>query len=1153
MAETAEEILELLERRQLVSEKMLGKLRKKVESASRPVSARKLARLLLDKGLVTPVQAKQLLKAEVDPANSAQQPGIDDASRAEPGVVANNSHSPSAQRKDDEALDLGLKALDDEDEILDSAVVATDLDDEILPLDALDGAAGYENDLQANRTAGFDHDPLVTSLDAPAPRRVKSIARVTNRWDSKLILGGSGLLILLVVLGVFLFYVVTRGTAEDQFKLGETAYNSGNYMQAILDFDKYLDKFPKDTRVSEARVRIGLAQMWQEAEVARNWKKALETANATLPAIESEESFAKTARPELAGLLATVADGFAEQARTSGGDEAAELVVLYEQTMVLVDNSSYVPSTQRRSQQKKLDDVEAKILTIKRNINRERELKNTIAKIDEASASGDPQVAYIARDNLLAIYPALEDHLELQGAIRKISGRQREFVEISEERLISLTADEEPPRHVALPSQTGGKAEGVDGHVLYYLAGGALYGIDASNGRALWRRFVGHESEIPPVPLGTQPGSDVLYVDVRTNELVRRGARDGSLVWRLPIEEPLLESIVLPDRLVSTTQSGRILLVDLQQGTSRRQVQLPQPLNVRPGIDEKHGRIYAAADHSNLYVLDAETLACDEVYYVGHSTGGISGPAVSALGIVFVPERLSPDFSQLHVLKTDDNGLGLYKVQDPLRLEGHVVQPPIVLGRRLLVTTNLGVIYLFEIDKGDDSKPITKLTETVKTRDQSIVPQSVIADGHLWVGDMRLTSYQIQSSRGSIVRQRVLHNGDAFVGPMRTIGNVLFHMRQRREQAGLTVMASYIGRQETEDADTKSIWEIDLAVPPAGEPLSQGGSKVIMVSSQAELFEVDPEKIRHGVQGHYKESITALQTMDFDTVLPLKDGRFVFVNEKQPEKVLWLDPSVEENRLRAVELKIPESSFPTYSTVMGGSLLSVSQVGQIFLFELPSGESKTDPFQPRLRPGERVDWQVPAVVEGPDQQAVVYDGRHKLYRIGIRMNTRPQLVAQAERAIDCTLDGGLAALADTVYGVVRGMAADQMVSFSVSDLSPGKQWDLTGHVVWGPIRVGHLVMAATDAQKLYCFQDGQKMSWTAEMPYGPIVGNPLLSEESIILAALSGTIWRVALDSGQEIGHVVVGETLGTGPVHWDAETILLAGHDGTMYSVAAP
>ena len=65
MAETAEDILILLEQRQLVSERMLATLRKKVESASSPVSARKLAKVLLDKGLVTPTQAKQLLKADV--------------------------------------------------------------------------------------------------------------------------------------------------------------------------------------------------------------------------------------------------------------------------------------------------------------------------------------------------------------------------------------------------------------------------------------------------------------------------------------------------------------------------------------------------------------------------------------------------------------------------------------------------------------------------------------------------------------------------------------------------------------------------------------------------------------------------------------------------------------------------------------------------------------------------------------------------------------------------------------------------------------------------------------------------------------------------------------------------------------------------------
>ena len=1152
MAETAAEILELLEQRQLVSEKLLAKLRRKVGSARGPISARKLVKVLLDKGLVTPGQAKQLLKDKVKPKSGAKGPRADRAATDKSSLATDSDHSSRGESQDNGPLELDLQAIDDEAEIgfpsgALAAAAADPLDDDVLMVD------GYEYQVGEDSPAGFDDDPLTTGFDAPVARATKRITLVTQRWDSKLILGGSGTLILLAVLGVFLYYLLSRGTAEDQFKLAESAYNSGNYMQAISDFKKYLDKFSKDTRVSEARVRIGLAQMWQEADVSKNWQKALDMTNTVLPTIESEESFAKTARPELAGLLATVADGFAEQARTSSRDQAQELVDLYEQTMVLVNNSSYVPSTQRRSQQKKLDDVEAKILTVRRNINRDQELEQTVAAIREASSAGQTATAYLARNKLLEVYPALEDNFDLQTAIREISDRQRGFVKVSEEQLTALTTDEKPPSQVALPSHSGGKAKGVDGHILYYLAGGAVYGIDASDGKALWRRFVGHESEIHPLSLGGQPGSDVLYVDSRRHELVRRAAADGSLVWRLPVEEPLLDSIVLSDRLIVATQPGRILLVDYQRGDSMRQVQLPQPLNLRPATDEKRGRIYAAADHSNLYVLDAETLECNEVYYIGHRSGAIGGPPVSALGILFVPERLSPEFSQLHVLGTDNNGLNLRRVQDPLRLDGHVVQPPIVLGRRVLVITNLGVIYLFEIDKRTENNPVSELTKTVKTAEQPIVPQAVVANGQLWVGDVRLTSYQLQTARGSIVRQRVTHNGDAFVGPMRTIDNVLFYMRQRANGPGLTVTASYIGHKSTKNADVESIWEIDLAVPPAGEALSQGNSKIIVVSSQAELYELGPDEIHRGMDDQSEETVAPLHGASFQKKLDLGDGRIVFLSERHPEQVVLFDPSANDNRLRTVELKIPANSLTTLPVAMGGSLLALSQTGQIHLVELPSGESKVDPFQPTLQPGQPVRWQSPAVVDDVGQQAVVYDGDSKLYRIAMRTDGRPRLVAQVERDIDVTLDGGLVAVGDSVYGVVRSAGADQIVSFAATDLAPGQQWDTEGHVVWGPVRVGDLVLAATDAQKLYCFQNGQQLRWTTDLPYGAVVGAPLLQGDSIMLSSLQGTVWRIAVDSGQELGQVVVGEPLGTGPVHWNAETLLLIGHDGTVYAVGTP
>ena len=96
-------------------------------------------------------------------------------------------------------------------------------------------------------------------------------------------------------------------------------------------------------------------------------------------------------------------------------------------------------------------------------------------------------------------------------------------------------------------------------------------------------------------------------------------------------------------------------------------------------------------------------------------------------------------------------------------------------------------------------------------------------------------------------------------------------------------------------------------------------------------------------------------------------------------------------------------------------------------------------------------------------------------------------------------------------------------------------------------------MVATDAQQMYCFTAGQQLQWKAAMPYGPLVGTPLVEEGSIIFSGIHGTVWRVAANSGKELGHVIVGKPLGTGPVPWNRETLLLSGYDGTIHAIEVP
>ena len=77
MAETADEFLELLAQDNLVSDKILETLRQKVATSKSPVGAKRLAKLLVDRGLLTSHQAVQVLKSQVKESPANQQEDVE--------------------------------------------------------------------------------------------------------------------------------------------------------------------------------------------------------------------------------------------------------------------------------------------------------------------------------------------------------------------------------------------------------------------------------------------------------------------------------------------------------------------------------------------------------------------------------------------------------------------------------------------------------------------------------------------------------------------------------------------------------------------------------------------------------------------------------------------------------------------------------------------------------------------------------------------------------------------------------------------------------------------------------------------------------------------------------------------------------------------
>ncbi len=1025
------------------------------------------------------------------------------------------------------------------------------------PLDASGGlqpladAGGLQAlDEQSLSSGGLQEQPSDT-LKKSARRGPKKRAS-GSPWDSTLMYAGGGGLVLLLIAGVVLWYTLTRGTAAELLQAADEAYRSGSYSQAIPNYERFLAGYPDDPNVSLARVRIGTARIRQVLEGSKDKQPALKAVEEVLPTLENEAAFDE-ARAELASILPEIAEGFSQPAKTEADmKKAQELVDLAEQAMKLVNNPTYIPTSLRKPVETRIENVIEDIELAKRNINQSKRLAEAVAEIGKSVQAGQTAAAYEVRRRLLAEYPGLDQNAQLLAAVLAISQRERGLVKAVEEPLAA--AREEHPAaaefRVALASRQGAGKPGNDQQMVCFLARGALYGLQAATGRLKWRRSVGYDTLANPQPLARQPGADLIAVDSRLQELLRLKGDTGQLVWRTPLAEPFAEPVIKGAQILVSTRGGRVVAVDAETGNAAGQVKIPQALQVSPGVSDK-GHLYQVGEHSNLYVLDEVTLECKEVYYLGHKAGTVAAPPVMALGHLFLVENSGADSSDLHVLATDANGLTLKPAIKPIRLQGRVQVPLILAASRVLVATDLGAIRVFEVNTANAKNPVADIVEAVVASYKTAVTGYPVFDsGRLWVGDERFTKYDVQTSRNRLVRQWIKDERDVFVAPPQVIGDTVYHLRRRKDSPAYTA-AAIAGE------DGKVQWEVDLAVPAALLTVDMERKQVHSISTQAELFEVTPEVFQAGVVDQAAAAAgSAARGKPFTEVQTMDQGRWALASPREPAHVVVYDPqaATPDARLRDVVLKAAATAQVAATPVFGlGGLIAPLENGQVLLVDPATGDNKLLPFQPTVEAGSKVGWQRAAVVGAEQREFVIADNRRKLFRVGVKDQPEPHLAELSQVQLEVDITSPLAAVGDTVYGVVRGANSDTVLSFGAADLAAGKEWPVEGRIVWGPETLNDLVLVATDRQTLLAFEAGQKQRWTSPLSYGALVGRPLPVAGNLLLASLSGTVWMISAQDGKELTKADVGEPLGAGPVAFaNGSRLLVSAADGTLLVIGA-
>ena len=770
----AQEFVNLLRTLNVLDTAATENLRGQAQVVNNQLSPQQILKSLLDAGQITRDQAKL--------------------------VVANLQRAESQVKEEDEEGIVDLSQFGGEAEV-----------EEVIDLDEFSADESNEEGSEDDSVQQGDYHPGDEEEDV--------------NWGGVMIIGNALIFGLFCVLGVVLYVVLATNSATRSWESALKQYEGGSYQQAKSRMKSFIEEFPNSGNVNQAEIYSVLSEVNIQLVSVR--KNSIEQIRIALLKGDTLPSFREEAEVELKSLMPRLAEYYVNAARILPNvEDKREYVALTQQTIdVMYEVQVLKDVLQEVAFQERIKDIEAVMSEAQLLIARSEALEKTLAEIDTFIATDNLDRAFMARNKLIGEYAELRTSNELRNAVMKVSkAEQQRVISVTPTIVPNNEAIPVPPEHkVIVATRNGKNISGVQGYVVTVLTGDSVYGIELRTGQAIWRRFVGLQTNLHPIRVAEDGLSDTILVDGVRYELVRVDSSTGEQKWRLPIGGVFTQPKIFDGKIYCNTHVqrkqqfvdenglsveeevlvGSLLTIDPETGTIERQIQYPMGTHVEPGFDDENGIIYQVGDHSNLYAISAQTGGCIGVYYVGHKNGGIAVPAVYAVGYVILVEN-GNERSELHVLSHSESGFS--RGQDSKTLPSLVRMSPQVFGRRLLVSTERGQIYIYDVDPNlpNPIGPLAVMASVEGEYDDPIREYGMARDGFLYMGGRGLVKYQIQSQLGQLKKDWAKFQTAVFVAPIQKFGNVVVYSRQKQNTTRITVSGHPV-------KDLAAAWEVDLA------------------------------------------------------------------------------------------------------------------------------------------------------------------------------------------------------------------------------------------------------------------------------------------------------------------------------------------------------
>ncbi len=1143
------ELIDRLESSGTVDHEIIEALRQQLEESGARVTPEAVAKLLVDNGHLTRFQATKLIGELRGGDDDDLENRAGESDELDLGLADDDA---SGEVVVEDGEQVAIIVDDDDDDVAEAAIIEDDvMVAEAVAVDA-DVVDAEPVEAEVMTAEAVDDDAPMAEMAphpvVPAGERSGGKKQQANQWDSVWIYGVAGIIVLLLGVGGGLVFYLNRMSAEDYIKKANEAWSNANYPAAREVYTKFLEAYPGDKNISTARVRVGYASIVIAQDTLGDANAGVQKAREVLPTIETEEAF-ESHRQDIASTLVDIGSNLAKEAdKQSLADDKAVTLKQLDSWFELLENPMYFSSESRKNLGPRITGIEETRARVVRDIARDRDLVQVTAEMKKAIAEKETKDAFDMRTELIRKYRQLSDHPELTSLVLEASSIQRELVKSAEQvpQVSTEPLADSAYQSLLLANRTGRSVPELVGRVVYLRARGSVLAVAADSGQILWRRFVGYNIDNPPVPLGDALDDGVLLSDGRQGELQR--IANNKVVWRAAINERFSIPVVDGSTIFTTTESGRVLALDSQTGDSRWVKQIPQALQVAPGKQPRGNFMYVPAEHSNLYALSADNGSCVQSYYVGHDLGTIRVPPVELLGHLFLFENAGTDYCLVHILKVDEQAGTVEVAQSEIRLTGNVMTSPVVQGRRLIVLTDLGQVSVLDIEPSAERNKVSIVAEQVPTYDRPTPTEMAVGRSEIWVTGSQIARYQLQINTGKVVRDWVKHKADTFIAQPILIEDTLIHARQMRGTQGVRITAA-------DPRDGTVLWQNDVGVPVALLSADPESRAVFAVTSQAALYQLGAENLAadstlQPIENPGGDGVA----LRFGNPLDAGNRRRLLLNQETAKELLVLDPSRSREKLRMVQLMVPEGSVTSAESIlMAGGLLLPMDNGRIMLLNWESGMSLGSPFQPPTRPGQRVKWTTPIPNPSDPEQLLICDDSPTLFRLRVGEQIRElSKTKMGERLL------GPAAAGNTNWiAAAGGAAGDLLVTYNVNSLEETARKMLGNRIIYGPVSVGDAASGAavilqTSDGKLHRIEENAEIKWSLDVPSGQPAAVPQMVNGKMYVTGQDGWILVVDPASGNVEGRVDVGQPLAGNPLVAGSQ-MLVPGSEGIVFVVSKP